>query len=43
VLEYQLNRWLRLQSNLLQGASTQQQLFQRVQDSGVDLFLFFSY
>jgi autotransporter translocation and assembly factor TamB len=43
VLEYQLNRWLRLQSNLLQGAGTQQQLFQRVQDSGVDLFLFFSY
>jgi autotransporter translocation and assembly factor TamB len=43
VLEYQLNKWLRLQSNLLQGASTQQQLFQRMQGSGVDLLLFFSY
>jgi translocation and assembly module TamB len=43
VLEYQLNKWLRLQSNLLQGSSTQQQLFQRMQGSGVDLLLFFSF
>ncbi len=35
--------WLRLQTNVLQGSSTQQQLFQRMQGSGVDLLFFFSY
>src|SRR5471030_1774563 len=43
VLEYELTRWLRLQTNVLQGSSTQQQLFQRMQGSGVDLLFFFSY
>ena len=43
ILEYQLANWLRLQTNFLQGASVQQQLFQRVQDSGADLLFFFSY
>ena len=43
ILEYQLTNWLRLQTNVLQGSSTQQSLFQRAQGSGVDLFFFFSY
>jgi translocation and assembly module TamB len=43
ILEYELTRWLRLQTNVLQGSSTQQSLFQRVQGSGVDLLFFFSY
>jgi Tfp pilus assembly protein PilN len=43
ILEYELANWLRLQSNVLQGSSTQQQLFQRLQGIGVDLLLFFSY
>ena len=43
ILEYELTRWLRLRSNWLQGPSTQQQMFQRVQGSGVDLLFFFSY
>jgi autotransporter translocation and assembly factor TamB len=43
VLEYELSKWLRLQTNVLQGSSTQQQLFQRMQGSGVDLLFFFSY
>lgn len=43
VLEYELTDWLRLQTNVLQGSSTQQQLFQRMQGSGVDLLFFFSY
>ena len=36
-------RWLRLRTNVLQGSSTQQQLFQRAQGSGADLLFFFSY
>jgi translocation and assembly module TamB len=43
ILEYELTKWLRLQTNVLQGSSTQQQLFQRMQGSGVDLLFFFSY
>ena len=43
VLEYELTKWLRLRTNVLQGSSTQQQLFQRMQGSGVDLLFFFSY
>jgi translocation and assembly module TamB len=42
VLEYDLASWLRLQTNLLQGSTTQQ-LFQRLQGSGLDLLFFFSY
>jgi autotransporter translocation and assembly factor TamB len=37
ILEYEFNKWLRLQSNLLQGNSAQQQLFQRVHSTGLDL------
>jgi autotransporter translocation and assembly factor TamB len=43
VLEYELLKWLRLRTNVLQGASTQSQLFQRMQGSGADLLFFFSY
>jgi autotransporter translocation and assembly factor TamB len=43
VLEYELTRWLRLRTNVLQGSSTQQQLFQRAQGSGGDLIFFFTY
>jgi hypothetical protein len=43
ILEYELTRWLRLRTNVLQGSSTQQQLFQRLQGSGADLLFFFSY
>ena len=43
VLEYELTRWLRLRTNVLQGSATQQALFRRVQDSGVDLIFFLSY
>jgi autotransporter translocation and assembly factor TamB len=43
VLEYELTKWLRLRTNVLQGTSTQQNLFQRAQGSGGDLLFFFSY
>ena len=43
VLEYELLKWLRIRTNVLQGASTQAQLFQRMQGSGADLLFFFSY
>jgi translocation and assembly module TamB len=43
ILEYQLKDWLRLQSNVLQGSSTQQSLFRRAQGSGADLIFVFSY
>ena len=43
ILEYELARWLRLRTNVLQGSSTQQLLFQRAQGSGADLIFFFTY
>jgi translocation and assembly module TamB len=43
ILEYELTRWLRLRTNVLQGSSTQQSLFQRAQGSGADFLFFFSY
>jgi autotransporter translocation and assembly factor TamB len=43
VLEYELTKWLRFRTNILQGSTTQAQLFQRMQGSGVDLLFFFSY
>ncbi len=43
ILEYELSKWLRFRTNILQGSSTQAQLFQRMQGSGVDLLFFFSY
>ncbi|HYM23136.1 MAG TPA: translocation/assembly module TamB domain-containing protein [Vicinamibacterales bacterium] len=43
ILEYELLKWLRLRTNVLQGSATQSQLFQRMQGSGADLLFFFSY
>jgi hypothetical protein len=43
ILEYELTQWLRLQTNFLQGSSTQNSLFRRAQGSGGDLIFFFSY
>ncbi|HZR26608.1 MAG TPA: translocation/assembly module TamB domain-containing protein [Vicinamibacterales bacterium] len=43
ILEYELTNWLRFRTNVLQGSSTQQSLFQRAQGSGADLLFFFSY
>lgn len=43
VLEYELARWLRFRTNVLQGSPSQTQLFQRSQSTGLDLLFFFSY
>ena len=43
VLEYEFAKWLRLQTNVLQGANTQEQLFQRVQSTGLDLVFSFAF
>ncbi|HKB12464.1 MAG TPA: translocation/assembly module TamB domain-containing protein [Vicinamibacterales bacterium] len=43
ILEYELTKWLRLRTNVLQGSSTQANLFQRQQGSGADMLFFFSY
>jgi autotransporter translocation and assembly factor TamB len=43
VLEYELQKWLRLQTNVQQGSTAPTLLFQRVQGTGVDLLFFFSY
>jgi translocation and assembly module TamB len=43
ILEYELTKWLRMRTNVLQGSSTQTNLFQRQQGSGADLLFFFSY
>jgi autotransporter translocation and assembly factor TamB len=44
ILEYEFEKWLRLQTNLLQGASAaQQQLFQRPHSTGIDLVFSFSF
>lgn len=41
IMEYELNRFFRLQTNFLQGSSGQQSLFQRRQGSGADLIILF--
>lgn len=43
VLEYEIARWLRLQTNVMQGSSTQQSIFRRNQGSGADLIFTLSY
>jgi translocation and assembly module TamB len=43
VLEYEIMRWLRLQTNIMQGSSTQQSLFRRNQGTGADFIFTFSY
>jgi autotransporter translocation and assembly factor TamB len=43
ILEYEFAKWLRLQTNVQEGANAQQQLFQRVQSTGADLVFTFSF
>ena len=43
ILEHEFSKWLRLQTNVQEGASTQQQLFQRVQSTGADLVFTFAF
>jgi autotransporter translocation and assembly factor TamB len=43
ILEYELASWLRFQTNVVQGAATEQTLFQRAQSTGADLLFVFSY
>ncbi|HJZ72169.1 MAG TPA: translocation/assembly module TamB domain-containing protein [Vicinamibacterales bacterium] len=43
IFEYELTKWLRLRTNVLQGSSTQTNLFQRQQGSGADMLFFFAY
>jgi translocation-and-assembly-module (TAM) inner membrane subunit TamB-like protein len=43
ILEYEFTKWLRLQTNLLQGASASQQPFQRIRSTGIDLVFTFSF
>ena len=43
VLEYEFTKWLRLQTNVLEGSGTQQQLFQRVKSTGADLVISFAF
>ncbi len=43
VLEYEFTKWLRLQTNVIQGAESQQQLFQRVKSTGADLVFTFQF
>jgi len=42
ILEYELTKWLRLQTTVVQGSSTQPSLFRRQQSTGGDLIFFFS-
>ncbi len=42
LLEYAFTNWLRLQTNVQQGAQTQQSQFQRAQGTGADLIFLFS-
>ncbi|HVZ23787.1 MAG TPA: translocation/assembly module TamB domain-containing protein, partial [Vicinamibacterales bacterium] len=43
VLEYEFTNWLRLQTNVLEGAVTEQQIFQRVKSTGADLVFTFQF
>jgi autotransporter translocation and assembly factor TamB len=43
ILEYEFTKWLRLQTNLLQGASASQQPFQRIRSTGIDLVFTFTF
>jgi autotransporter translocation and assembly factor TamB len=43
VLEYEFAKWLRLQTNVLEGSATQQQLFQKVKSTGADLVFSFQF
>jgi autotransporter translocation and assembly factor TamB len=43
LLEYEFTKWMRLQTNVLEGSGTQQQLFQRVKSTGADLVFTFEF
>jgi autotransporter translocation and assembly factor TamB len=43
ILEYELARWLRLQTNFTQGPPANPSMFIQQQGSGADLYFFFSY
>ena len=43
ILEYELASWLRFQTNVVEGASTDQTVFRRAQSTGADLLFVFSY
>jgi translocation and assembly module TamB len=43
IIEYELAKWLRLRTNVLQSSTTQQQIFQPAQGSGADFIFFFTY
>jgi len=43
VLEYEFAKWLRLQTNVLEGSTSQQQLFQKVKSTGADLVFSFQF
>ena len=43
ILEYEFAKWLRLRTNWLQGSNAQPLLFQKTQDSGVDLLFTFTH
>jgi translocation and assembly module TamB len=43
VLEYALTDWLRMQTNVVEGTSTNPSIFRRAQSTGADLIFFFSY
>ena len=43
MLEYEFNKWMRLQTNVLEGSAPQQQLFQRVKSTGADLVFTFQF
>jgi len=43
IVEYELTRWLRFRTKIVQGSFTQPQMFQKIETSGVDLLFFFSY
>ena len=42
VVEYELKRWLRLQTNLIQSGAAEQAPFQSVHDSGFNLIVTFT-
>jgi autotransporter translocation and assembly factor TamB len=43
IMVYELSKWLRFRTNVMQGSSTQTQLFQRQSGSGADLLFFFGF
>jgi translocation and assembly module TamB len=42
IVEYAITNWLRLQTNIEQGTTTQQSVFRRTQGTGADLIILFT-